>query len=163
MKIRQAKPEDALRLLKIYAPIVETTTISFECTVPSAGEFAARISTSIAKHDWLVLEDGAALCGYAYGTPHRQRDAYRPSVETSVYVNRVYRGRQVGSRLYNALFDSLSDKGFHNAFAAITMPNEASIAFHKSVGFEYIGTFREVGYKFDAWCDVSWWQRPLTA
>ena len=67
----------------------------------------------------------------------------------------------LGSRLYRALFAILVAQGFYNAFAGVTMPNEASVALHRGLGFEPVGVYRNVGYKLGAWHDVSWWQRPL--
>ena len=107
------------------------------------------------------MENESELCGYAYATPHRAREAYRYSVETSVYIDDVYRGKGIGRSLYEALFSSLNTLGYHNAYAGITVPNPASIALHKSLGFEPVGVFREVGYKLDKWHDVSWWQRGI--
>jgi len=161
MKIRRAIPADAPELLEIYAPVVEQTAASFELTVPSEPEFAKRIASSTASHEWLVMESSDHLCGYAYATPHRPREAYRASVETSVYVSPTYHGQGIGKQLYEALFVSLQSRDFHNAYAGITIPNEASIALHRSMGFEPIGVFREVGFKQERWHDVSWWQRPI--
>ncbi|MEM9624249.1 MAG: arsinothricin resistance N-acetyltransferase ArsN1 family B [Pseudomonadota bacterium] len=161
MRIRQAEPQDAVGLLAIYAPVVLQSPASFELTPPSPEEFGARIASARQSHEWLVMEDGQRLCGYAYATPHRAREAYQHSVETSVYVDPDYQGRGVGRNLYTALFESLQGRGFHNAFAGITEPNAASVALHKSVGFEFVGVFREIGYKYDQWHDVSWWQRGV--
>ena len=83
------------------------------------------------------------------------------SVETSVYIDSNYRGKGIGKRLYQDLFTSLRSLGFHNAYAGITLPNDASVALHQSIGFEAIGIFREVGYKKSEWHDVSWWQRSV--
>ena len=163
MKIRRAKPTDANQLLEIYRPVVENTAISFELTLPSEDDFAARIASSIVSHDWFVMEGTSGLCGYAYATPHRAREAYEHSVETSVYVDTNYRGQGVGKGLYQALFSSLASLGYHNAYAGITLPNEPSVALHKSLGFEPIGVFREIGYKFGRWHDVSWWQRGINS
>jgi len=63
--------------------------------------------------------------------------------------------------LYENLFHRLSELGFKYAFAGIALPNEASVVFHQSMGFEYQGTFNSVGYKFEQWHDVSWWRRPI--
>src|SRR5262249_19815665 len=101
--------------------------------------------------------------GYAYGSPHRTRAAYRWSVETSAYVHDAFRRRGLGKQLYAELFVELERKGFRNAYAGITMPNEASVALHSSVGFESIGVFRSVGWKFGAWRDVAWMQRQISA
>jgi phosphinothricin acetyltransferase len=69
----------------------------------------------------------------------------------------------VGRTLYAALLDRLRAQGFHTALAGITEPNAASVALHRSLGFERVGVYREVGYKAGAWRDVSWWQLALGA
>ena len=160
--IRQAKPSDAEQLLEIYRPVVENTTASFELVPPSADEFSIRIAAAIEHHEWLVMEDADRLTGYAYATPHRVREAYQYSVETSVYVHADCRVKGVGKKLYKALFVSLQSRDFHNAYAGITLPNDASVALHESLGFEPIGVFREIGFKHDDWHSVSWWQRRIS-
>jgi phosphinothricin acetyltransferase len=162
MNIRQAKPTDAAPLLEIYRPVVENTVASFELIPPTVDEFADRISSSIQRHEWLVMEDADRLAGYAYATPHRAREAYKHSVETSVYIHAEYRGKGLGKKLYEALFVSLGSHDFHNAYAGITLPNAASVALHKALGFESVGIFREIGFKHGDWHDVSWWQRKIT-
>jgi len=163
MNIRQAKPADAALLLEIYSPIVKNTAASFELVPPTLNEFAHRIASSVKSHEWLVMEDAGRLVGYAYATPHRAREAYNHSVETSVYIHADYRGRRVGKLLYDALFDSLKSGDFHNAFAGITLPNKASVALHQTFGFEPVGVFREIGFKHGGWHDVSWWQRKISS
>ncbi|MEM1262506.1 MAG: N-acetyltransferase family protein [Pseudomonadota bacterium] len=163
MQIRRATADDARPLLDIYAPFVKDSTISFELTPPTLETFAERIENSLRTHEWLVMKDGERYCGYAYGTPHRTREAYRFSVETSVYVSVDYRGKGVGKKLYYALFESLQTLGYKSALAGITMPNPASIALHTAVGFEKVGVYKDVGRKFGDWHDVSWWQRSLSA
>ncbi len=162
MLIRRAEPSDAKRMLEIYAPFVLETAVSFETAVPDVDDFSNRISATLKGHEWLVAEVDDNICGYAYGSTHRVRSAYRSSVETSVYVDPVYQGRGVGRKLYTGLFDSLQTLGFHYAYAGIALPNVASIALHKAVGFESIGVFKEVGFKNGNWHDVSWWQRPVS-
>jgi len=70
-------------------------------------------------------------------------------------------GRGIARALYARLFDTLSERGFCNAYAGIALPNRASAALHESVGFRPIGVFRAVGRKFGAWHDVAWFQRAL--
>jgi len=148
-------------MLDIYKPIVETSTISFELRVPSVDEFSARVKSYGESHAWIVAEKQGAVLGYAYGLPHRSREAYRYSAETSVYVAPTSRGEGVGKRLYGDLFERLATGGYYQAFAGVTLPNEASEALHAAVGFQRIGTFPKVGFKFGEWCDVSWWSRSL--
>jgi len=159
--IRNAAPADAEQIAAIYRPIVLETAISFETTPPTASEIAQRIERAQEHHSWLVAESGNAIAGYAYGSLHRARPAYQKSVEVSAYVAPDQQGHGVGRALYGALFERLSALGFHQAFAGIALPNEASISLHQSVGFVSVGVFREVGRKFDRWHDVSWWQRAI--
>lgn len=161
MIIRQARSDDAAAMLDIYRPIVEKTATSFELVVPTVEDFATRIETIVATHEWLVADVDGELAGYAYASPHRAREAYRYSVEVSVYVHPHYRSQGLGKALYSALFDSIRRLGFHCAYAGIALPNDPSIALHRACGFVEIGTFGEVGYKNDGWHDVSWWQRKI--
>ncbi len=159
--LRCATEADAPALLAIYAPYVEHTTVSFETTVPDTDEFAARIRRYADGWAWLVAEREGELLGYAYGSPHRERAAYRWSVETSAYVAPDARRQGACRKLYLALFEALADRGYCNAYAGIALPNDASIALHRAVGFEPVGVFRAAGRKFGAWRDIAWYQRKL--
>lgn len=161
--LRPAGAADAEALLNIYGPIVSDTTISFETAVPTASEFAGRIDNALAQHQWLVADSADGIVGYAYGTAHRARQAYRYAVETSVYVATQAHGRGIARLLYLQLFEDLAALGYFHAFAGITMPNEPSVAAHRALGFTSIGTFPNVGFKHGQWHDVSWWHRPLRA
>jgi phosphinothricin acetyltransferase len=109
-----------------------------------------------------VAESGESVFGYAYGSAHRARAAYRWSVDTSVYVASAWQRQGVGRALYATLMERLAALGYVNAFAGITVPNPASVALHESVGFTPVGVFRSVGYKLGAWRDVGWWALQLT-
>ena len=159
--IRMAIPADGERLAAIYAPAVTDRTTSFELTAPDASEMARRVSTLTARTPWLVLEENGRVLGYAYASPHRDRPAYQWSVEVSAYVDATAHRAGYGRALYSALFDLLTAQGFVNAYAGITLPNPASVGFHKAMGFEEIGVYRGIGYKFGRWHDVTWLHRPL--
>jgi phosphinothricin acetyltransferase len=160
-RVRQATVADADALLAIYRPFVERTTISFETTAPTADQFAARIEKALAGWQWLVAEEADRCIGYAYGGLHRERAAYRWSVEVSAYVHPSHHRRGVARTLYTQLFADLARLGYCNAYAGITLPNEASEAMHRDAGFEFVGAFRAVGRKFGQWHDVAWYQRML--
>ena len=151
--IRPAADNDVATIRDIYAPYVTDSVVSFEEDVPSIREMADRIDRS---HLWLVEESAGSVLGYAYGSMHRSRAAYRFTVEVSAYVHTDHHGRGIGRRLYAPLLTTLSGMGFHTAVAGITVPNEQSVGFHRSLGFSDIGTFPEVGFKFGRWHDTFW-------
>ncbi len=160
--IRPAQAADAPGIQAIYAPIVADTVISFEERPPSVEEMAERITGTLENYPYLVAEGGEGqVLGFAYAGPHRTRAAYRLSVDVTAYVSAEARGLGIGKALYKELLSALTTRGFHAAFAGIALPNEASLALHRSVGFEAVGVYREVGFKFGKRHDVSWWQRLL--
>jgi phosphinothricin acetyltransferase len=161
VKIRPATAADAEAIQRIYAPIVEKTAISFEYEPPSVEEMAARIASTSQTHPYLVAVTDGKVCGYVYAGAHAERAAYQYSVNTTVYIAPEARGTGVGRALYSELLPELKQRGFHMAFAGITSPNPGSVALHESVGFKPLGVYREVGFKFDRWHDVGWWQRLL--
>lgn len=159
--VRDATERDAAACAAIYAPYVRGTAISFEGEPPSEAEMAARISASRASHAWVVLEDAGRVVGYAYGGPFAKRHAYRFSCEVSVYVEQGRRRAGSGRALYEALFERLAARGYRTVAAGLTLPNAASAGLHLALGFEQVGTFREIGYKHDSWHDVAWMQRRI--
>ena len=159
--IRMATPADGERLAAIYAPAVLERATSFELTAPDPAEMGRRIATLTLRTPWLVLEEEGRVMGYAYASPHRDRPAYQWSVEVSAYVDAAAHRAGRGRALYTALFGILVAQGFVNAYAGITLPNPASIGFHKALGFEEVGVYRGVGYKLGRWHDVIWLHRSL--
>lgn len=161
--IRDAHPAgDAAACAAIYAPHVEGSAVSFEERAPDAAELAARIERYGASHAWLIAEREGEVVGYAYATAFNERPAYRWSANVSVYVADGARGEGIGRDLYEALFARLRERGLRMAAAGITLPNEASVGLHESLGFERVGVNREIGWKHGAWRDVGWWQLELT-
>ena len=134
---------------------------TFEEEPPEAPEMGLRIREHAATHGFLVDERNGRVAGYAYAEPHRERPAYRWSVDVSVYVDESHRGQGVGRGLYEALFGLLRRQGIRTAVAGIALPNDASIRLHESLGFEPVGVYRRIGWKLGTWHDVSWWQLDL--
>jgi phosphinothricin acetyltransferase len=163
MRVRLADPErDSERVAQIYRPSVEANFISFEEVAPGAAEMAARIRAVIDRLPWLVAEaDDGLVIGYAYASPHRERAAYRWSVDISVYVEEQWHGRGVGRALYDELIERLRGQGFVNAYAGVTLPNPASVALHESIGMTLIGVYERVGYKLGVWRDIAWYGMRL--
>lgn len=170
MTIRPATTDDAAACARIYAPYVTDTVVSFETEPPTPEEMARRIEGSLAEHAWLVLEAvgetgpevmGPEVIGYAYATQHRTRAAYRWACDVSIYLDQERRGKGAGKALYAALLPILKERGYRRALAGIALPNDASIGIHRSFGFTDVGTYRNIGWKFDAWHDVAWMQLDL--
>jgi L-amino acid N-acyltransferase YncA len=159
--IRLAKAEDSDALAALYAPYVTDSVASFETEPPDDAAMASRLKNISAFHPWLVLERSGQVVGYAYAAAHRERAAYRWSVDATVYVARGRHRQGIGRALYGALLPILRLQGFHSAFAGITLPNAGSVGLHEAFGFRPVGVYRDVGFKAGAWWDVGWWGLAL--
>jgi phosphinothricin acetyltransferase len=162
--IRAAHPADAAAIASIYNHYVVNSTITFEEVEVTSAEIARRIDhVMTAGLPWLVLEDRDEILGYAYATKWKERSAYRRSVESSIYLKPCAVGKGHSRRLYERLMQLLTQCGIHLVIGGVAQPNEASMALHRKMGFEPVGSFREVGFKFGSWLDVSYWQLRLGA
>lgn len=160
--LRSATEADAAAIQAIYAPIVRETAISFEMDPPTIEEMARRIRTTLERYPYLVAcDEGGAVLGYAYAGAFRARPAYQCTAEMSVYVGAGAQGRGVGKALFTRLMELLKDAGIHSVIGGVTLPNEASVRLHESLGFEKVAVFRQVGFKLGAHHDVGFWQRML--
>jgi phosphinothricin acetyltransferase len=159
--IRVAGEDDAEAIAAIYAPAVADRATSFELTPPDAQEMRRRIAAVLQRYPWLVCESSQTVLGYVYATAHRERAAYRWSVDVAAYVSQDAQRRGIARALYTGLFEILSLQGYRNAYAGITLPNPASVEMHEAMGFERVGVYHQVGYKFGKWHDVAWFERPL--
>lgn len=163
MRVRAGRSDDVPALTAIYNHFVEHTHVTFDLepfSVDARREWFGHYAGT-GRHRLLVAEVDGTVVGYATSGRFRDKAAYDPSVETTVYCAPDAVGRGAGSALYTALFEALAAEDVHRAFAGIALPNEASIALHRRFGFTEVGTFREVGRKFGRWWDVTWWQRPV--
>lgn len=159
--VRAARAEDAAALAQIYNHYVTHTAITFDVAPVSIEERRGWIGgfSEQGRHRLRVLEEGGAVLGWACSRRFRDRAAYDPSIEVSVYLHPEAGGRGRGSLLYRALFEALEGEDVHRAYAGITLPNEASVALHRRFGFEPCGLMGEVGRKFERWWDVQWMER----
>jgi L-amino acid N-acyltransferase YncA len=162
MLLRHAEPHrDGAGCAAVYAPYVSEGVASLEETAPTPQEMSERIERHSARHPWLVAEAAGEVLGYAYGSRHHERCAYRWAADVAVYVGARHHRRGVGRALYGALLPLLARQGMYVVCAGVTLPNDASVALHESVGFKPVGVYRRVGWKFGAWWDVGWWQLQL--
>lgn len=161
MSIRMAKKQDVPRILEIYAPYIENTAISFEYTVPSLEEFTQRFLNITAHFPWLVWEEDGMILGYAYGSLPFSRAAYQWSASASIYLCKEACGRGIGKQLYTSLEEILQQQGYRKVYAIITTANEASVSFHKALGYRHCATMPECGYKFGKWYGTIWMEKEL--
>lgn len=162
--IRAATSADAAAIAEIYNHYVVATIVTFEEERVAPGEMAGRIDGVRARSlPWLVAEQAGRVVGYAYAADWKTRSAYRFSTEVTVYLAPNELGRGIGSDLYAILFPQLRVLGVHAALGAIALPNEASVALHEKFGMRKVAHFAEVGFKFERWIDVGYWQSTFPA
>jgi len=160
--LRAATAADAAAIAAIYNHYVLNTVVTFEEAAVPAAEMAERITDTLtAELPWLVWDEAGKVLGYACASKWKSRCAYRYAAEATVYLDHEATGRGIGTRLYSALLDEIRKGGLHGVIGGVALPNPASVALHEKLGFVKIGQFKEVGWKFDQWIDVGYWQRIL--
>ena len=161
--IRSALPSDAVSICEIYNHYILESHATCETSPVSSKEMAKRISRIQQELNlpWIVLEVDQQVVGYAYATQWKPRQAYAKTVETTVYIHMNFHGQGFGKRLYLELIDSLRNLGYHALLGGISLPNEGSAVLHEKVGFKKVGQLQQVGYKFDRWIDVGYWELIL--
>lgn len=163
--IRPSRDDDIDAIARIYSHHVLHGTGTFETTPPSAADMAARRADVLVKGlPWLVLEDGGAVLGFAYGNWFKPRPAYRFSAEDSIYMAPEAAGKGLGRALLAELLAALERAGVRRVMAVIgDSANAGSIGVHRALGFEPAGVIPACGWKFDRWLDIVLMQKPLGA
>lgn len=169
IEIRTVTSEDAERLLEIYSYYVKNTAISFEYDIPSLEEFRERIVNISKKYPYICAIADEKIIGYAYAGVFHEREAYRHSVELSIYVDLERRRGGCGRALYAALEERLKNQGIKNLYACIAVPPKKadeyltfdSMKFHKKMGYKIAGHFHSCGIKFDRWYDMIYMEKLL--
>lgn len=162
MRLRPARLEDAAAIRQIYNVEVETSTVTFDMVPRSLDDQQRWIQERSGAHVALVaIDDEGSVCGFGSLSPYRDRPAYSPTVEDSVYVARNRQGEGVGKLLLQGLVEAAQAQGFHSVMARVVGGHDASIRLHAAAGFEVVGTEREVGRKHRRWLDVVLMQRLL--
>jgi len=159
--IRAAALQDLPPLTDIYNHYVRTSPITFDIDQVLAENrrewFADHCDGG--RHRLLVAQERECVIGYAGTGPYRAKAAYETTVETTIYLAPAARGRGIGTRLYEALFNAIANEDVHRVVAGITLPNAASVKLHERFGFTRIGIFSESGRKFGRYWNVLWMER----
>ena len=183
-QIRDACESDLASVRDIYSYFVENTGVTFELEVPSLVEMKRRFNVGQQRRmPWKVAvipgelsgkgsdegkrenddEDSSDLdlvVGYAYLSSFRERPAYNWSVEHSIFLRRGYERMGIGSALVRQCLLAGKERGFRQVFG-VSGDYPDTIALHRRAGFELVGTWRNVGYKFGQWLDRLNWQLSL--
>ncbi|MFJ9059794.1 MULTISPECIES: GNAT family N-acetyltransferase [unclassified Streptomyces] len=169
VQVRPGVEADLEALTDIYNHYVRETALTFDTVAFTPDQRLPWLHShpEDGPHRLLVAleprtrDDAPHVLGYATSSPYRPKPAYGTSVEVSVYCAPGATGRGIGTLLYKALFEALAGEDIHRAYAAIAQPNEPSARLHDAFGFRHVGTYTEVGRKFDRYWDVSWYEKPL--
>lgn len=163
-----ASPDDAEKLLEIYAPYVRETAISYEYDVPSVEQFRQRIEKTLENYPYLVAKAGNEIVGYAYASRFELRRAYDWDAETSIYIRRDMRVKGIGRMLYSALEEVLKMQNYVNLVACVAYSEQESeylthdsTRFHEKMGYRLFGHFKNCGYKFGQWFDMTWLEKRI--
>ena len=159
--IRRIENKDIAAVTAIYNHYILHSIATFEEQAISNQAMEERVDAVLFHFPWLVYEADGVVLGYAYANTWKTRSAYNRTVETSVYLAPGAEGRGIGKALYTQLIDALHAAEMHVLIGGISLPNEASVGLHESLGFVKIGHFKEVGYKFGQWIDVGYWELLL--
>jgi len=161
--IRPATAVDLAAITAIYREAVLHGTATFELTPPTLEEMTRRFdSLTDGGFPYLAADLDGELVGYAYAGPYRPRPAYRFTVENSVYLAPPAHRRGIGGLLLRQLIADSAARGYRQMIAVIgDSANAGSIGLHRSLGFELVGTHRNVGLKFGRWLDTVMMQRAL--
>ena len=158
MNIRKVDLADAAQIADIYNYYILNTHHTFETEALSVEEMGKRVVETSEDYPFLVAEFDGVIQGYVYAAQFKLRQAYKHSVEVSIYVRHQAKQKGIGSELYKQLLEELTETDVHALMAGISLPNEASVRFHEKLGFEKVAHFREVGYKLGRWVDVGFWE-----
>jgi phosphinothricin acetyltransferase len=160
--IHPITPNDIEAVTAIYNYYITNTIVSFEEESISTNEMNQRVHSVLSSgFPWLVAEQADEIIGYAYANRWNVRTAYKYSAEVTVYLSNLNTLNGWGTKLYDELFTELKAMSIHTVIGGISLPNPASVALHEKCGMTKVAHYKEVGYKFNKWIDVGYWQGEL--
>jgi L-amino acid N-acyltransferase YncA len=161
IKMRMANENDAEEILRVYAPYINDTVITFEYEIPTINEFKNRIRKISLDYPYLVCTLDEKIIGYAYSYRYKERAAYQWNVELSVYIDNSYLHCGIGKALYSALIEISKLQNIQNIYGGVTYPNKNSEKLHEYFSFKKLGVYHNTGYKFGKWHDVTWFEKSV--
>jgi len=162
LNIRNLRREDIPQICEIYNYYITHTVITFEEETLTPLQLEERVDHITGKYPFLVAEERGEILGYSYASPWRTRIAYRFTLESTIYLKQGVEGSGIGTQLYRRLLRMLKDQGVRQVMGCLALPNLPSQILHEKLGFVQAGLFEKVGFKFNQWIDVGYWQLDLT-
>lgn len=160
--IRCAKKEDLNAILAIYNDAIINTTAVYTYEPQTIDERIAWFETKQRNHEPIfVFEENGSVLGFATFGSFRPWPAYQYTIDHSIYVDASARGKGIASQLLQHLIVEAKAKGYRTLVAGIDASNEASIKLHQKFNFKHAGTLTNVGYKFDYWLDLAFYELDL--
>ncbi len=161
VRIRDAVEADLPSMMEIYNEAIRNSTVTFDTEEKTLEDKMRWFRKFGERYPLIVAELDGKVVGYCGLKSFREKDAYRSTTELSIYINKNYRGNKIGSLLMKEIIERAIRLGYHTIISGISGGNEASFKLHEKFGFECVGRFREVGFKFNDWRDVYFYQRIL--
>lgn len=152
--IRRVKLQDAKAITTIYNEYVEHSVATFDTEPLREEDMRSRVAEIAARFPYFVYEEDGRVTGYCYAHLWKERDAYKHTLETTVYMAPGYLGKGIGKMLMQRLIEECKREGYHALIACITEGNAASDSLHLGLGFKQVSHFEKVGLKFGRWLDV---------
>ena len=157
--IRLAEEADLEQFAEIVNHYIETSAINFHDRPQSEEDWETTWQVLHERYPFVVAAKDDVVGGIAYASPWKMRGAYQWTCEVTVYIRAGHERQGLGKALSERMLQILDAQGYRAVVAVIALPNEASVALHESLGYEHAGTLKQLGFKRDAWRDVSFWQR----
>lgn len=152
IKLRSYKTEDTQDILAIINYNILNSTALYDYNIRSYDQQKEILEDKIKKgFPVIVAEYGGKVIGFGMYSEFRFREAYKFTVEHSVYVDKEYHGKGIGKLLLQELIQLAKKQNLHTMIAVIDSENQSSVEFHEKYGFKTVGIIKESGFKFDRW------------
>lgn len=152
IKLRPYQPQDTQAILDIINYNIINSTALYDYNIRSYEQQKAILEEKINKYfPVIVAEENGKVVGFGMYSEFRFREAYKYTVEHSVYVDNDYHGKGIGKLLLQELIQLAKKQKLHTMIAVIDAENQSSVDFHEKFGFKTVGIIKESGYKFDRW------------
>lgn len=161
LQIRDASLSDLPAILDIYNDAIRNLTATFDLTEQTLEERTVWFNKYGGQYPLIVAELNHEVVGYSCLNMFRDKPAYARTSELSIYISPNHQGAGIGSALMKEILMRAAELEYHTVIGGITGGNEGSVMLHKKFGFEFVGNFKEVGFKFGEWQDVHFYQRMI--